>query len=165
MSTNFAKEFRLFETLNSTRKPNKKYLKEARSITEILADIERHQAELQRLEQELEQAKVAKKKASYEGNFPTEVYAWDMYIDPTDKGTFCSAEQTNGIWDGIVFEDEDDAFDAGLYHLRELDTEGELSDDPDEEVEPDDYTIDVFAIPLAAVPKAVLERSGLSHLA
>lgn len=41
-------------------------LKESRSV----ADIE---AEIAKLQQELEQAKIAEKKASYEGNLPTEV--------------------------------------------------------------------------------------------
>ena len=38
------------------------------------------------------------------GNNSTEVvYIWDMYIDPKDKGTWCSAEEYNGEYDGSVF--------------------------------------------------------------
>jgi hypothetical protein len=121
-------------------------------------------AEIERLKRELEQAITAEKRAFYSGDFPTEVYAWDMYIVPADKGTFCSAEKYRGVWDGVVYETEDDAIAAGRYHLHELDDEGELSDDPAEYVEPEDYTIDVFAIPLKDVPKSVLDQSNLSHL-
>jgi hypothetical protein len=132
-------------------------LKEARSV----ADIE---AEIARLQRELADAKVAEKKATYGGSFPGEVWAWDMYIDPADKGTFCSAEKYGGVWDGVVFETEDAALDAGWHHLQELDDESELSDDYDEYVEPDDYTVDAFAIPLKDVPASVLEWSNLEHL-
>lgn len=92
------------------------------------------------------------------------VYAWDMYLDPNDKGTFCSAEQYNGVWDGMVYETDIDADNAAWYHLQELETEGELSPDPNIYVEPDDYTIDIFTIPLSEVSDAVLQYSNLEHL-
>jgi hypothetical protein len=132
-------------------------LKEARSV----ADIE---AEIARLQRELADAKVAEKRIALGGALPAFVWAWDMYIDPAEKGTFCSAEKYAGAWDGVVFETEDAALDAGWYHLQELDDEGELSDDPDDYIEPDDYTVDAFAIPLKDVPASVLKWSNLEHL-
>lgn len=92
------------------------------------------------------------------------VYAWDMYLDPADKGTFCSAEKYNGVWDGMVYETKLEAVNAGYYHLQELEDEGELSDDPDIYVEPNDYTIDVIKIPLEEVTRETLEYSNLDHL-
>lgn len=144
----------LKEELNKTNKSTQ--LKEARTSAEILAEIER-------LQQELAQARAAEKKATYD-SFPQEVYAWDMYLVPTDKGTLCSAEKYRGVWDGIVYETENKALDAGRLHLQELDDEGELGDDLNDYVESDDYTIDVFAIPLKDIPSRVLERSNLNHL-
>ena len=84
-----------FEDLN-----REETLKESRSV----ADIE---AEIARLQQELKQAKVAEKKASYNGNLPKVVYIWDMYLNPSDKGSWTSSELYNGKWDGAVFETED----------------------------------------------------------
>jgi hypothetical protein len=92
------------------------------------------------------------------------VYAWDIYLDPRDKGTFCSAEKYNGVWDGMVYETDIDADNAAWYHLQELEIEGELSPDPNVYVEPDDYTIDIFTIPLSEVSDAVLHYSNLDHL-
>ena len=60
--------------------------------------------------------------------------------------------------DGIVFETEDDAFNAGLGLLRELSDEGELDGDVDE------YTIDTFSIPITELTVEVLEDSELEHL-
>jgi ribosomal protein S27AE len=127
-----------------------KTLKESRSI----ADIE---AEIARLTQELEQAKIDEKRAALADKFPKFVYAWDMYLNPIDKGNWTS------IAGEVVFETEDDAVNAGYDHLRELDHEDELGDD-DEYVEPDDYTIDVIKIKLSSVPAYILEESGLEHL-
>ena len=92
------------------------------------------------------------------------VYAWDIYLDPRDKGTFCSAEKYNGVWDGMVYETEAKAENAAWYHLLELEDEDELSPDPNIYVEPDDYTIDIFTIPLSEVSDAVLHYSNLDHL-
>jgi hypothetical protein len=92
------------------------------------------------------------------------VYAWDIYLDPRDKGSFCSAEKYNGVWDGTVYETETEAENAGWYHLLELEDEGELSPDPDIYIEPSDYNIDVIAIPLSEIPEAVLYYSKLDHL-
>lgn len=84
-----------------------------------------------------------------------EVYIWDMYIDPRDKGTWCSAEKNNGEYDGFVFKTKEEAFHYGREHLYELDDEGELRGDPD------DYDIDVVAIPKAEVSSYTLRFSGL----
>ena len=123
----------------------KKPLTEARSI----ADIE---AEITRLQQELEQAKVAEKKASYGGNFPKTVWTWDIYLEPAEKGTW------TGIESDIVFETKDKALDAAWTLLNELDDEGEL------EYDPDDYYVEAFEIPLSSVSKEVLSYSNLTHL-
>lgn len=120
-------------------------LDEARSS----ADIE---AEILRLQQELVQAQEAEKRASYGGNFPTELWYWDMYTDPRQKGTWTSIEND------LVFETEDEAYDAAYCLLRELDDEDELF------VDPDDYIVDVVKIPLTRVSEDALEHSGLSHL-
>ena len=83
------------------------------------------------------------------------VYIWDMWMDPADKGTWCSAEKYHGEYDGLVFENRNEAYHAGADHLYELDVEGELRGDPI------DYTIDVLAIPRAEVSDYTLEFSGL----
>ena len=83
------------------------------------------------------------------------VYIWDMYIDPRDKGTWCSAEKYNDEYDGFVFKTKEDAFNYGREHLYELDDEGELRGDPD------DYDIDVVAIPKSEVSDYTLRFSGL----
>ena len=138
------------EALREEFVKSKRPLKESRSV----ADIE---AEIARLQQELADAKVAEKKASYGGTLPTYVYAWNMYIDPANKGEWVSTDND------MVFETEDKAIDAGCLLLRELDDEGELGDE-DEYVDPDDYTVDVIKIPLATVPAEILRSSNLSHL-
>lgn len=134
--------------------------KTIRSSVEILADIDR-------LKQELKQALIAEKKASY-SELPKVVYIWDMYIDEAEKGNWTSAEIYNGLYSGAVFETEDQAFDAGLYHLRELEDEGELTyvdeDGEEYEVEPEDYTIDTVAISVKGVDEETLASSGLEHL-
>ena len=130
---------------------SKKPLKEARSSADI-------QAEIERLQQELAQAKAAEKKATYGGNLPKQVWSWDMYIDPSEKGTWCSAVKHRGEWDGNVFETEDDAVDGAWTLLSELEDEGELDGDPD------DYTIDTFSIPISDVSDYLLSFSNLDHL-
>lgn len=153
MSTNFAKEFKLYEGLFSKKKSkatSQSILKESRSAEDI-------QAEIERLTQELQQAKVAEKSANY-SKFPTELYAWDMYISERNKGTWCSAEKEDGTWDGIVFETEEDAVNAASTLLGELDAERELEGDPD------DYTIDTFTIPITELTVEDLEYSDLEHL-
>lgn len=115
------------------------------------------QAEIDKLQQELQQVKTAEKSAGYT-KFPTELWAWDMYLDDSEKGTWCSAEKDDYTWEGVVFETEDDAFNAGLTLLRELRDESELRGDPDE------YTIDTFPIPITDLTVEILEDSDLEHL-
>lgn len=110
------------------------------------------------LQQQIHQSEVADKKASYGNQLPTDVYIWDMYIDPKDKGTWCSATLYNGEYDGYVFETEDQAIQWGCDHLSELDHEGELDGYPD------DYTVDAVAIPVSKVSQYTLETSNLEHL-
>lgn len=126
-------------------------LKEARTPDEIRAEIEK-------LQQELADAEAAEKKASYGGNVPTEVWIYDMYLDPADKGTWTSAELDNGKWDGYVYETEDAALDGAWNHLCELEDEDELEGDPDE------YTIEAFAVPVSDVDEDTLSFSNLDHL-
>jgi hypothetical protein len=134
--------------------------KTTRSSVEILADIDR-------LKQELKQALTAEKKASY-SELPKVVYIWDMYIDEAEKGNWTSAEIYSGLYSGTVFETEDQAFDAGLTLLRELEDEGELTyedeDGEEYEAEPEDYTIDTVAISVKDVDEETLADSGLEHL-
>jgi hypothetical protein len=129
----------------SKTKQSKRPLTEARSVADIEADIAKLQAELA-------DAKVAEKKASYGGNIPTDVWYWDIYFDPSEKGTWTSIDND------IVFETEDAAFDGAYEHLRELEDEGEL------EYDSDDYYVDAVKIPLSKVSADVLEWSGLNHL-
>ena len=152
-TTNFAKEFSLYENLfsNGNSPTPTHQLKESRTAADI-------QAEIERLQQELQQAQTTEKSAEYNGNFPTELWAWDMYLKDRDKGTWCSAEKYGIDWEGRVFETEDDAFNAGLTLLRELSDEGELKGDPDE------YTIDTFSIPITELTVELLEESELDHL-
>ena len=134
--------------------------KTTRSSVEILADIDR-------LKQELKQALIAEKQASY-SKLPDVVYIWDMYLNEEDKGNWTSAEIYNGLYSGTVFETEDKAFDAGLNLLRELEDEGELTyedeDGEEYEVEPEDYTIDTITISVKDVDEETLADSGLAHL-
>ena len=58
-------------------------------------------------------------------------------------------------YDGFVFKTKEDAFHYGREHLYELDDEGDLRGDPD------DYDIDVIAIPKAKVSRYTLRFSGL----
>ncbi len=83
------------------------------------------------------------------------VYIWDMYIDPKDKGTWCSAEEYNGEYDGSVFKTKEAAYNEGKIHLYELEDEGQLRGDPG------DYDIDIVAIPKNKVSDYTLEFSGL----
>ena len=83
------------------------------------------------------------------------VYIWDMYIDPKDKGTWCSAEEYNGEYDGSVFKTKEAAFREGKIHLMELEDEGELRGLPE------DYDIDVIEIPKNKVSDYTLEFSGV----
>ena len=114
-------------------------LKESRSV----ADIE---AEIAKLQKELEAAKAAEKKASYGGNLPTKVWIWDIYLEPSEKGTWTSAELYEGKWDGTVFETEEKALDAAWYHLGELEDENELYDEDDNPIDPDDYYVEAFSV-------------------
>ena len=151
MSTNFAKEFKLYEGMFSRKEaPTGRMLKESRSAEDI-------QAEIDRLTQELQQARVDEKSATYK-QFPTELYAWDMYISKKHKGTWCSAEKEENTWDGTVYETKEDAVNAAVTLLGELAGEGDLEGDPDE------YTIDTFAIPITELTVEDLEYSDLEHL-
>ena len=153
MSTNFAKEFKLYESLFSKKNAEadkSNILKESRSAEDI-------QAEIDRLTQELQQAKIDEKSAAYT-KYPTELYAWDMYISEKDKGTWCSAEKEGYTWDGIVYETEEDAINGATTLLGELADERELEGDPDE------YTIDTFTIPITELTVENLEYSDLEHL-
>ena len=134
------------------KKPLEKPLtEEARSVDEI-------KAEIAKLQQELADALAAEKKASYGGSLPTEVWIYDMYIDPADKGTWTSAELYHGKYDGYVYETADKAIRGGLAHLNELADEGEL------EGEPIDYTVEAINIPVSEVDEDTLTDSGLDHL-
>jgi hypothetical protein len=134
--------------------------KTIRSSVEILADIDR-------LKQELKQALIAEKKAGY-SELPKVVYIWDMYLNEEDRGNWTSAEIYNGLYSGAVFETEEEAYDAGLTHLRELEDEGELTYEDEDgeayEAEPEDYTIDTVAISVKDVDEETLADSGLEHL-
>ena len=116
------------------------------------------QAEIDKLQQELRQAMTAEKSNAYNGKFPTELYAWDMYLDDSKKGTWCSVEKDGSTWEGRVFETEADAFNAGLTLLYELSDEDELRG------EPEDYTIATFSIPITELTVELLEESDLEHL-
>ena len=122
-----------------------------RSATEI-------QAEIEQLQQELTQALIEEKSTTYNGNFPNNLYAWDMYIDEDEKGTWCSVEKEGFTWDGQVFETEDDASEAAWRLLSELADENELRGDPD------DYTIETFTIPITELTVDFLEECELDHL-
>jgi hypothetical protein len=82
-----------------------------------------------------------------------------MYIDPRDKGTWCSAEEYNGEYDGSVFKTKEAAYNEGKIHLYELEDEGQLRGDPE------DYDIEVRAIPKNKVkPGALTESQTLKVL-
>ena len=146
LNINLSLETDLIENLQE--EPGEK--KETRTADDI-------QAEIERLQQELQQVKVAEKSATYT-KFPTELWAWDMYMDESKKGTWCSIEKDDFTWDGRVFETEDDAIRDAQILLGELDGENELPGDPDE------YTIDTFSIPITELTVEILEDSDLEHL-
>jgi hypothetical protein len=172
MSTNFAKEFKLYEDMffgtdgaplteaigvadkifktSLTKKRAVKNLNEARSV----ADIE---AEIARLQAELADAKVAEKKASYGGSLPKTVWVWDIYLDPSEKGSWVSIDND------MVFETKEKALDAAWVLLGELDDQDDL-DEYGEGIEPDDYTIGAYEIPISKVSDEILEYSNLAHL-
>jgi hypothetical protein len=130
---------------------NVKVLKKSRSAAEI-------QAEIEGLLTELQKAKIEEKSSTYNGKFPTRLFAWNMYLDEDEKGTWCSAEKEDYTWDGKVFETEDDATNAAWTLLTELNDEDELRGDPD------DYIIDTFSIPITELTVELLEESDLEHL-
>ena len=86
---------------------------------------------------------------------PELVYIWDIYQDPKDKGVWRSADKYNGEYDGYVYENAKVAKQGGINHLRELKDELYL------EGEPEDYTVDVVAIPKSEVSNYTLDFSGL----
>lgn len=122
-----------------------------RNATEI-------QAEIEGLLLELQKAKVSEKSSTYNGKFPTALFAWDMYLDEEEKGEWCSAEKEDYTWDGRVFETEDAAVAAACTLLNELSNENELRGDPE------DYTIDTFTIPITELTVELLEESDLEYL-
>lgn len=132
-------------------------LKESRSV----ADIE---AEIARLQQELEQAKIAEKKTSYGDKLPAEVWIWDIYLEPSKKGTWTSAELYGGKWDGTVFETEEKALDAAWDHLSDLEDENELYDEDDNPTDPDDYYVEAFSVNISDVDVETLKSSKLEYL-
>lgn len=134
-----------------SKRDNIKTLKESRSS----ADIE---AEIAKLQQELTQAKVAEKKASYAGKLPAVVYAWDIYLEPFEKGTWTSEDAE------YVFETEQEALDAAWEHLNELYNEGELEDFYGNPADPSDYYVTAYSIPLNKVSQDILKFSNLEHL-
>ena len=115
------------------------------------------QAEIAKLQQELANAEIAEKRASY-SKLPNTLYIWDMYKNASKKGTWCSAEKDGIDWEGIVFETEDDAANAAWTLLKELEDENELTGDPDE------YTIDIIPVPFRELTAEILEYSDLEHL-
>lgn len=144
-----------YNLLEAIEDLNKTPLKEAhRSVAEI-------EAEIARLKRELAAAKVAEKKAAMTEK-PTVVWVWDMYLDPKNKGTWTSAELYNGVWDGIVFESKDKALNAAWDHLKELDDAGELGD-WENPVDPDEYTIEAFSVPVSDVDPDTFHFSNLEH--
>jgi hypothetical protein len=125
-------------------------LKEGRSV----ADIE---AEIARLQRELADAKVAEKRAAIGDKAPAFVWAWDMYLDPADKGTWVSIDNDT------VFETKEAALDAGWLLLNELEDQNDL-DEYGEGIEPDDYHVEAYKIPISKVSTEVLKWSKLDHL-
>lgn len=165
-STNFAKEFKLYEKLfNGT---TKRKLRESRSVADIQSDIARLQDMIDKLQAELHKAQVAEKAVAYEDDFPTELFIWDAYLEPDEKGTWTSASLYKGEWDGAVYETEEEAVDAGYYHLQELASEDELYLEDEEGkilyLDPDEYEVEAVAVPLAEVSDDSLERFDLEHL-
>lgn len=84
------------------------------------------------------------------------VYIWNMYINPKDEGTWTSAKLQGNKWEGYVFSTEEDAFNGGLLHLRELYSENELIGGS-----PEDYTIDFIKVPMSDVSIETLKFSNL----
>lgn len=99
------------------------------------------------------QAAIARAATSWDGE--KVVYIWDMFKDVKDKGTWCSAEKQNGVWDGYVYKTHQQANLGGTTHLFELHDEGDLDGEPIE------YHIDVRAIPISEVSDYTLEFSGI----
>lgn len=120
-------------------------LTESRSVVDI-------EAEIARLQQELVDAKIAEKKASYGKNTPTEVWYWDIYKDHSEKGTWISLDFDT------VYETKDAAINGAYKHLGELDYEDELDYDLD------DYYIDAVKIPISKVSMDALKWSGFEYL-
>ena len=111
------------------------------------AEIEARIAELQK---DLARAK-AREAAAKAGVY---VYAWDMYLDPADKGSWISATLNK------VYATERDAYKAGCHELDLCYRDGIL----DAEATPDDYIIDTIKLPVSQVPTEVLTACGLGHL-
>lgn len=82
------------------------------------------------------------------------VYAWDMYLDPADKGSWVS------VTDNKVYATERDAYKAGCHELDLCYMDGILEG----EAVPDDYIIDTIKLPVSQVPTEVLKACGLGHL-
>lgn len=84
------------------------------------------------------------------------VFIWDIYLDPIDKGTWCSAEKNYvGRYEGTVYETPLKAHNSAETHLEELEEEGEL------EGKADAYRIDIIAVPISQVDDMTLDWSGI----
>ena len=74
------------------------------------------------------------------------VYIWDIYIDPRDKGTWLSAEKNRaGYYEGSIFGSPEEAKNAAIAHLAELEEEGELLGYPE------DYSVDIIQADVSEV--------------
>ena len=103
---------------------------------------------------ELQDALVKAKEREAKAKAGVYVYAWDMYLDPADKGTWISAT------DNMVYATERDAYKAGCRELDICYADGLLYSD----AVPDDYIVDTVKLPISQVPEEVLKACGLSHL-
>lgn len=95
------------------------------------------------------------------------VNKWGKYYNQASiyriKGTALSSIKDLETWGYNVelvpikiVETEEEAVDACVYHLDELENENELDG-----ASPDDFTIDTFVVPIEEVNEDSLVRSGL----
>jgi hypothetical protein len=146
-------EFKLFEEMWDDESPVS--TDATRSIAEIKADIGRLEKELDAARAELRSAQRVTVAA---GKSPKQLYAWDIYKTEADKGTWTSAYHTAAGWEGVFSETYEEAAEAGRDML-----ENNLEHE-DPNATPDQYTVDVFAIPLSDITVQALEDSELEYL-
>ena len=103
---------------------------------------------------ELQDALVKAKEREARAKAGVYVYAWDMYLDPADKGTWVSATYNK------VYATEKDAYKAGCRELDLCDADGML--DPD--AVPEDYIVDTVKLPVSQVAAELIKACGLGHL-